>query len=126
MFRKRMENLEKHLGYNEFKYPEEFLKIIELNLMDYDRWYIMSEKHVLSKISGLKKRYPNRKLIPFARRVDNNDVACFEIGKEGVIQIIQDFALSGHEQLGQYTNFWLWFQESINELIEFNKRKVSC
>lgn len=126
MFRKRMENLSKNLGYSEFKYPEEFLRIIELNLIDYDRWYIMSEKHVLSKISGLKKRYPNRKLIPFAKRVDNNDVACFEIEKEGTVQIIHDFSLSGYEQTDQYDSFWLWFQDSINELIEFNKGEISC
>lgn len=48
--------------------------------------------------SGMKKRYPNRKLIPFAKRVDNDDTACFEIGKGSKVQLIHDFASEGFEQ----------------------------
>ena len=46
----------------------------------------------------MKKRYPNRKLIPFAKRVDNDDTACFEIGKGSKVQLIHDFASEGFEQ----------------------------
>ena len=50
--------------------------------MDLDLWYLMTKEQVEIRIKGLKDRYPQRKLIPFARRDDGDDIACFEVGKE--------------------------------------------
>ncbi|EPY2281134.1 hypothetical protein ACXAT1_002048 [Clostridium sporogenes] len=50
-------------------------------MLDFDLWYIMDEERVLNRLKGVTERYPNRKLIPFARRDDNDDIACFEVGK---------------------------------------------
>ena len=49
--------------YQDFDYPESFLKILELNLLDYDVWYIMPEDQEETRIKGLKQRYPNRRLV---------------------------------------------------------------
>ena len=65
--------------YQEFNYPKEFLKIVELNLVDFDFWYLMSKEQVEKRIKGLKERYPDRELVPFARRDDSDDIACFDI-----------------------------------------------
>lgn len=67
--------------YQEFNYPKEFLKIVELNLVDFDFWYLMSKEQVEKRIKGLKERYPDRELVPFARRDDSDDIACFDIKK---------------------------------------------
>lgn len=107
--------------YDGFKYPEAFEKIVDLNLIDLDLWYLMSNEQVLTRIEGLKKRYPTRKLIPFARRDDNDDIACFEVDKEDKVQIIHDFASEGFEQRFEYNNLWDWFKEAIEEMIEHNK-----
>ena len=104
--------------YKEYRYPKEFLKIVELNLVDLDSWYIMTKEQVETRIIGLKKRYPERKLIPFARRDDCDDIACFEVGKEHKVQIIHDFASAGYEQRKEYACFWDWFKEAIEEMIE--------
>lgn len=61
--------------YKDFQYPASFLKAINLNLVDFEFWYLMTKEQVSKRINGLLKRYPNRKLIPFARRDDNNDIA---------------------------------------------------
>ena len=61
-----IEILESKLGVNGFQYPDSFIKAIELNLLDFDLWYIMDEERVLNRLKGLKERYPNRQLIPFA------------------------------------------------------------
>lgn len=105
--------------YSNFKYPKEFIKIINLNLLDFDFWYIMDEEQVKMRIMGLKKRYPSRKLIPFARRDDCDDIACFEMGYENKVnvQVIHDFASDGFEQRKEYTCFWEWFKDAIDELI---------
>ena len=102
--------------YKDFEYPTSFIKAIDLNLVDFDLWYFMSSEQVSIRINGLLKRYPNRKLIPFARRDDSDDIACFEVGKGSKIQIIHDFASEGYEQHREYNNLWDWMKAAIEEL----------
>ncbi|MDU1315377.1 MAG: hypothetical protein E6940_15235 [Clostridium septicum] len=116
-----IEILEKKLGFDGFQYPDSFIKAIELNLLDFDLWYIMDEERVLNRLKGVTERYPNRKLIPFARRDDNDDIACFEVGKDEKVQIIHDFASEGYEQRKEYNDFWYWLKDAIDEMIEFNR-----
>ncbi|MBP3800972.1 MAG: hypothetical protein J6I85_02920 [Clostridia bacterium] len=104
--------------YADFAYPEAYYKILELNLTNFDYWYFIPDEDIEVRIEGMKKRYPNRKLVPFARRGDNDDVACFEIGKGETVQIIHDFASSGYEQREEYKNIWLWLKAAIKELEE--------
>ena len=107
--------------YSDFQYPASFVKAVELNLLDFEFWYVMTNEQVATRINGLMKRYPNRKLVPFARRDDNDDIACFEVGKEAKVQIIHDFASEGYEQREEHDNFWSWMKVAIDELIERRK-----
>ena len=107
--------------YEEFDYPESFLKILELNLLDYDVWYIMPEDQAEIRLKGLKQRYLNRRLVPFAGRYDSDDIACFEVGKDGRVFIIHDFASEGYEQRKIYEDFWEWFKDAIQEMINYNE-----
>lgn len=104
--------------YDNYNYPKEFLKIVDLKLTDLDLWYLMPKEQVEIRIKGLKNRYPKRKLIPFARRDDNDDIACFEIGKGNKVQIIHDFSNEGYEQRKEYDCFWTWFKDAIEEMIK--------
>lgn len=103
--------------YEGYDYPREFLKIADLNLVNFDFWYLMPEEQMEWRITGLKNRYPERKLIPFARRDDCDDIACFEVGKGNKVQIIHDFASAGYEQRKEYDCFWDWFKDAIEEMI---------
>ena len=103
--------------YKDFQYPSSIVKAVNLNLVDFEYWYLMTEEQVETRIKGLMKRYPNRKLIPFARRDDCDTIACFEIGKETKVQIIHDFASEGYEQREEYNDFWDWMKAAIDELI---------
>lgn len=116
-----IEFLEKKLRSYKFKYPDSFLKAIELNLLNFDLWYIMDEEGVIDRLKGLKERYPDRKLIPFARRGDNDDIACFELDKGERVQIVHDFASVGYEQRKECNDFWEWLEEAIKEMIEYNR-----
>lgn len=104
--------------YRDFQYPASFVKAVELNLLDFEFWYFMTNEQVSTRINGLMKRYPDRKLVPFARRDDSDDIACFEVGKEPKVQIIHDFASEGYEQRGEYAGFWDWMKVAVDELIE--------
>jgi len=92
--------------YKGFEYPKEFLKIVHLGLTDFDFWYLMDYEQAAWRIKGLQERYPDRKLVPFARRGDNDDIVCFDIDR------------GGREQRKDYESFWDWFREAIDEMIE--------
>ena len=111
--------IDEHLLPSGFSYPKSFLKILELNLVDLDLWYVMNKEQLIYRYEGLKERYPQRVLIPFARRDDNDNIACFELNKYEV-QIIHDFASPGYEQVTQYADFWDWFRNAIEEMILFD------
>jgi hypothetical protein len=103
-----------------FVYPDSFLKAIRLELTNLEPWYIMNSTDAQMRIKGMQTRYPQRVLIPFARRGDNDDVACFQMDKDQEIQIIHDFASVGYEQRRTYTTFWDWFRAAMEEMIQFD------
>ncbi|MBC6310558.1 hypothetical protein HCJ66_13540 [Listeria sp. FSL L7-1582] len=106
---------------NIYVYPESFQKIVELNMVDFDIWYLLDADVATRRYFDLKQRYPNRKLIPFAKRDDNDDIACFEIGKGNTVQLIHDFSSEGYEQRGEFEDLWMWVKEAVREMIDFNK-----
>ena len=104
---------------NSFVYPQAIIKLLELNLTNFDVWYFMDKESVKIRFAGLQKRYPNRNLIPFARRGDCDDVACFEVGEGERVFVIHDFASKGYEQREVYENVWEWLKDVVNIMIEF-------
>ncbi|WP_373694084.1 hypothetical protein [Bacillus pseudomycoides] len=104
-----------------YKYPESYEKLVELGLVNFDIWFLMEKEQATSIYNGMKKRYPNRNLIPFAKRVDNDDTACFEIGKGNKVQLIHDFTSEGFEQRKEFNDFWEWAESAINEMIDYNR-----
>jgi len=101
-----------------FEYPSEFELLIDQNLLDFDPWIILTGDRLKKRFFGLKERYPSRDLVPFARREDNDDLACWEKGKEVVV--IHDFASSGNERGESSISFWSWFRQVIEDMIEHN------
>lgn len=88
--------------YPDFDYPYQLKKVAKLDLLDFDYWFIMDSRLAENYTHGIKERFLARNLIPFAKRADCDDVACFEIGKPGKIEIIHDFCELGWEQRGEY------------------------
>ena len=74
-----------------FYYPDDFKRIVSQGLLDFDPWIILQGDRLITRFNGIKNRYPSRELIPFARREDNDDVACWEVNKPGKVIIIHDF-----------------------------------
>ena len=101
-----------------FAYPDEFIKIVNQGLLDFEPWIIMSGEYLKSRYDGLKKRFNSRILVPFARRLDNDDIACWDMESPGKIFIVHDFASEGWEQKKVYESFWEWFKTIIDDMIE--------
>jgi len=102
-----------------FVYPKSLMKLVELQLTNFNIWYFMDKKSIKIRREGMRKRYPQRDLVPFARRGDCDDVACFEVGKGEQVFIVHDFASSGYEQREIYANVWEWLKDVIDVMIEF-------
>ncbi|OAM26429.1 MULTISPECIES: hypothetical protein [Eikenella] len=109
------------LNIPSFQYPESFKKIIELKLIDFDIWHLLDADWAAALHQGLQTRYPERQLIPFAKRGDCDDTACFEIGKGGKVQLIHDFARPGWEQRQEFPACWAWLAQAVNDMIEYNR-----
>jgi hypothetical protein len=110
-----------------FQYPKAFLAVVAQQLLDLDPWSVMTGDNLRSRYNGLKHRYPNRILVPFARRLDNDDLACWDIDNEGSIVIIHDFASAGWEQRNKtrYVSFWDWFKVAIDDMIAYNNEDIA-
>ncbi len=100
-------------------YPKEFRRVVDLNLCDLDPWFILEGERLKIRYLGMRERYPYRHLVPFARREDSDDVACFEKNMASKVVLIHDFASPGYEQVKIYGDFWEWFREAIEEMIFF-------
>lgn len=103
-----------------FTYPAAFLRIAELGLTNLEPWHVLDGVELEDRAIGLASRYPERTLVPFARRQDNDDVACWESGGRKVV-IIHDFASPGWEQQGEFGDFHAWLRQAIDELIDWQE-----
>ena len=116
--------MEKLLTDNElptwFSYPDSFKRIFKQGLLDFDPWIIMESEILRTRYEGLKKRYPTRELIPFARVDGNDDIACWEKNKNGKIIIIHDYASEGYENVREFDNFWDWLRSALESTIEYD------
>jgi hypothetical protein len=117
--------MEKSIGdilqekYEWISVPSSYLKVIELNLCNIEFWSIQTDiAFIVSYSTNLKKRYPDRDLVLFAKRNDNDLIACWEKGKPGRVVIINDFAYGGYENEAEYDSFWDWFRAAIELMIE--------
>jgi hypothetical protein len=101
-----------------FEYPHEFLRVVELGLTHLEPWWVIDGKMLRDRFTGLQRRYPNRRLVPFARRQDNDDVACWDLDS-GLVAIVHDFASPGWEQRAEFRDFYAWLRCAVEDLIAF-------
>lgn len=108
----------KHLPSN-FTYPEAFVRVVELGLTNLEPWWIIEGSLLRDRFVGLQHRYESRRLVPFAQRQDDDDVACFDVDHDTVV-VIHDFAAPGWEQRADFATFYDWLRQAIEDLIAFD------
>jgi hypothetical protein len=103
-----------------FGYPHEFLRVVELGLIDLEPWLVLEGEQLRARNLGLRERYPDRSLVPFARRQDNDDVACWDVDEGGGrVVIVHDFASPGWERRVEFVDFNGWLRRAVEDLIAF-------
>lgn len=96
-----------------FEYPHDYFDYTSKEIPDLEPWRFLWSREIEHLPLGLKERYPDRCLVPFARRIDNDDVACFdatEKSKNPKVVIIHDFASPGWERSGEVDSFLGWLE----------------
>lgn len=104
-----------------FWYPRSFIRVVELGITNLEPWHILEGSTLRARQTGLAQRFPDRTLIPFAIRQDNDDVACWDLdrGAEEVV-VVHDFASPGWEDRAEYHDFYAWLRQALEDLIDFD------
>lgn len=107
------------------KLPSGYLDAKAFGLVNLMPWQFVIDDEFDWLLAGLASRYPDHKAIPYARRRDNDDVACFTPGGKGLdgckVIIIHDLATSGSEVVAEFVTFWGWFQYAVSEMVEWHE-----
>lgn len=101
-----------------FSYPPAFIHLVTRGMTQFDPWWIFDRDYAQEKMEGLKTRYPERNLVPFARNQSNDDVACWDKDAPGKVVVIHDYADPGWERRATFDTFQDWFRSAMEEFIE--------
>ena len=115
-----MKLLDKNELPHGMSYPIEFERLVERQLTWFEPWWVLDAALAKDRIKGMLDRYPGRHLLPFAKREDNDDVACFELESPGKVVIVHDFASDGWERREVLDNFYAWIRRAVEDMIAFD------
>ncbi|MBC3988911.1 hypothetical protein H8N00_08450 [Streptomyces sp. AC563] len=100
-----------------FTYPDSFVRAVQSGLIGLEPWWLLEGEMLRTRVLGLRERFPARQLVPFARREDNDDVACWDTAS-GLVCIIHDFTTPGWEQRAEYPHFSDWLRAALEDFIQ--------
>lgn len=118
-----MDNQLKDFFSKDFGLPIELQKVIGLELINLKPWEILNDERIVFKNNGIKERYGYKDFIAFAIRLDNDDVACWDVNNKKVT-IIHDYASPGWERRKTFKTFWDWFRQAVEDMIEFAREDI--
>ncbi|MGC1019607.1 SMI1/KNR4 family protein [Pantoea agglomerans] len=101
---------------DDFKYPDAYIDIISLEVIpDLEPWSFICEFKESASfwMSEMKKQYPTRKLVPFAKLNYSDDIACFDgedISGDPKVYYVHAFASAGWEDRGYTDSFAEWLK----------------
>lgn len=101
-------------------YPPAFERLVERQLTRIEPWWIFDASIARDRMKGLAERYPGTHLLPFAKREDNDDVACFELESPVKVVIVHDFASDGWKRREVLDDLYAWLRRAIDDMIEFD------
>lgn len=111
--------LERHEVPEGFICPPPFQDMISREILVLYPWEILIGKHLRRRKDGLDSRCPERRLVPFAARADNDDVACWQGRDTRTVVIIHDFASPGWELRRSHESFEKWLRAAFEDMIDY-------
>ncbi len=114
-----------------FRFPESYVEFISKDpFEDLDPWWFFYEYQDSADfwLDYMKKQYPDRSLIPFAKYGASDDVACFDgADRTGDPKVfyIHTFTSPGWEQRGTAANFSVWLERARQEAAEYEAEQAA-
>ena len=102
------------------EYPSAFTRLLGRGFTLVEPWRWLDGDELRERTGGLRNRFPKYRLVPFARRVDCDDVACWEAGRGDVVVVIHDFATVGYERRREFVDFYTWLRQAVDDMIELD------
>ena len=107
-----------------FTPPRGYFWLLEREIIGFDSptrlrpWYFLAEPWDVQKTwpQGPSKD----SLVAFARRQDNDDIACLEVvgGKAVRVVLIHGWTSEGYVVCESYENFWEWIKGVIDDIAQ--------
>lgn len=100
--------------------PSSLQNMNDLHISNIAPWhmYMNDDNRYAFDSLSVRNKHPNRLLIPIARNIADDTVACIDLDSDGRISVIHDGAIPGMPDECYYNTFDLWFLDAINELKE--------
>jgi hypothetical protein len=96
-------------------FPPKLVNLINNGQTDLTPWCLLDTELSIKISESLKNRY-NRHLFPFAKRKNNDDVACLEKNCDQKIKIINGYTTKGWETQEEFQNFDDWLKDVEGEM----------
>ena len=108
-------------------FPVGYMWLIQRELVGYDAFTQLQPWHFvqLEQSFWATERWPgviNVRLFVFARRQDNDDLACFAVDERGVARqvfLIQGWTEAGFDIVREFPDFWEWLKSVVDDISEW-------
>lgn len=102
-----------------FNYPDALERLIDLKLINFDLWYLISREQSIVLFNQLNLQCSKKELIPFARRGDTEEIACFGIGNNEKVVVFKNCENLGYRPRKVFDSVWDWFRDAIEIMIAY-------
>ena len=101
----------------EFEVPREFLALQDAQVEVLGPWLFPGEDILTWRFRGLRERFPEAVLLPFAQRLDNDDIACWTPPFPSVC-VLHDFSTWGWERRKEYADIRAWLHWAVDDILD--------
>jgi hypothetical protein len=114
----------------DFEVPRGYLWLLERDLVSFEPfgklqpWYYMDAASAFSPTTRWPNGPASARLESFARRQDNDELACFEIAEDGAaggVVVINGWTPAGYDVLSRHSDFWQWLKTVIDDIAEWSE-----
>ncbi|SNQ46062.1 conserved hypothetical protein [Frankia canadensis] len=102
-----------------FSYPAEYLRVVAFGLTNLEPWILMDGDALRTAHHGLRDHFPGARLVPFATRRDNDEVACWDADAGDVVIVRRDAAAPCVAD-GRFEDFHCWLRDAVEHLTRFD------
>ncbi|MCQ1995532.1 hypothetical protein [Arthrobacter sp. zg-Y1171] len=103
--------------------PPLYAHMIECGVVDLDPWHLLRGETQVRRARHIEQVFPGWGIVPFARRTDNDDVACWTGSSVVVIDDWDVWSTDGkpirHVQ-DEYPSMEEWLLAAVRDFVEFD------